>query len=452
MSRSPLASAYAAVLASPDRPPGHPAQAARDDAELTMTYQDRFLPAPAFLGDDERRSVVTDLRTVYDLLRSLPDRLFGGDVAALARAVGMDAGQTALISRSARTGPLLPLGRADLHHDGEGFRLLEFNLTSALGGYQNPELNRAMLRYRPLHDFVELHGLRFRDTVRCMALGLLAETLPAGRPPLVVVTDTTPNFAIVGKALAILARLLTGHGVEAVACDLGRLRHERGRVSVDGRTVDVVLRYFLVEDLTDPVAAAQIEALLAAVEAGRVGLCSRLDSDLYGSKGALAMLSDDRHRDSFDAAERACIDRFLPWTRPVLPVVRDPGGTEVDLLAYARSARTELILKPTLLHGGNGIVAGWRADDASWERQVTAAMSGPYVLQQRVRPMAEPIGELTDGRPRDEFLNWGIYLGDRDTIGEDGYAGGFIRGSADPDAGVVSMAGGASVGCVFYAG
>ena len=448
MSRSALARAYATRLASAGRSLGHPARAARDHAALTLAFQDRFLPAPAFLGDDERRSLVTDLRAVYDLLRSLPDRLFGGDVAALARAVGMDEGQTALIVRSARTGRLLPLGRADLYHDGDGFRLLEFNLTSALGGFENADINRAMLQYAPLREFVERHGLRFRDTVECMARGLLAETIPAGRPPLIAVTDTTPNFAIVGPRLAVLARRLAEHGVEAVACDLGRIEHGRDRVSVDGRTVDVVLRYFLAEDLTDPTAAAQVEALLAAVEAGKVGLCSRLDSEVYGSKGALAMLSDDRHRDRFDAAERACVDRLLPWTRPVRPSVRDPGGTEVDLLAYARAHRAELILKPTLLHGGNGIVAGWRVEDAEWERQVGAAMAGPYVLQHRVRPVAEPIGGL-DG-PREEFLNWGIYLGDRDTVGEDGYAGGFVRGSADPDAGVVSMAGGASVGCVFH--
>lgn len=49
------------------------------------------------------------------------------------------------------------------------------------------------------------------------------------------------------------------------------------------------------------------------------------------------------------------------------------------------------------------------------------------------------------------FLNWGLYLGARGAE-DDGYAGGFVRGSADPGVGVVSMGSGATVGCVFHGG
>ncbi|GAA1989620.1 hypothetical protein [Kitasatospora viridis] len=455
--RSRLGHAYGEQLAQhPLTGSQHPAAAARDSATLTLAYQDRFLNGPAFLGEGERRTVVADLQTVYRLLRSLPERVFGGSTTALAAAVGLDPGQSALITRSARTGTLLPLGRADLYHDGAGFKLLEFNLTSALGGFENADINRAMLAYPPLAEFVHRHGLRYQDTLGHMVRTMRAECaahVPADRPPVVAVVDTVDNFAVVGPRLRVFAAKLADHGAEGIACDLGELSYPNGRPTVGGRAVDVVFRYFLPEDLTDPVATAQLEPLLLAVERGRVGLFSRLDAELYGNKGTLAILSDERHRDLFDAAELACVDRLLPWTRYVRPRLTAPDGARVDTLAHALAHRHELILKPTLLHGGHGITAGWESDPAAWEREVAAAMDGPFVLQHRVRPAAEPFPDGAGGL-QELFLNWGLYVGARGAgdDGDDGYAGGFVRASADPAVGVVSVGSGAAVGCVFHGG
>ncbi|MEW2635144.1 hypothetical protein AB0903_26735 [Streptomyces sp. NPDC048389] len=450
--RSRLGHAYGEQLAQ-QASTGHPTAAARESATLTLAYRDRFLSGPAFLGETERRSVVEDLHTVYGLLRSLPERAFDGSITALAAAVGMDPLQTALIARSARTGTLLPLGRADLYHDGTGFKLLEFNITSALGGFENADINRAMLTYAPLEEFVTRHGLRYQDTLGRMVRTMYAEcaaAIPTGRAPVVAVVDTAENFAVVGPRLQVFAAKLADYGVEGLACDLGELTYPNGRPTVSGRAVDVVFRYFLAEDLTDPASAARLEPLLGAVEQGRVGLFSRLDAELYGNKGTLAMLSDEQHRDLFDAAELACIDRLLPWTRYVRPHATDPGGTRVDTLTHALAHRHELILKPTLLHGGNGITAGWKVDAAEWEKKVASAMNGPFVLQRRVRPAAEPFPDGAGGL-QELFLNWGIYLGAQ-SVDDDGYAGGFVRGSTDPAVGVVSMGSGAAVGCVFHGG
>ncbi|MEV5259479.1 hypothetical protein AB0L02_15670 [Streptomyces anulatus] len=450
--RSRLGHAYGEQLAQ-NAPKGHPAAAALESATLKLAYQDRFLNGPAFLHESELRTLVGDLHTVYGLLRSLPERGFDGSVTALAAAVGLDPLQSALITRSARTGSLLPLGRADLYHDGTGFKLLEFNITSALGGFENADINRAMLAYPPLEEFVRSHGLRYEDTLGHMVRTMYAEcaaNIPAGRAPVVAVVDTVENFAVVGPRLRVFAEKLADYGVEGIACDLGEITYPNGRPTASGRTVDVVFRYFLPEDLTDPTAAAQLEPLLTAVEQGRLGLFSRLDAELYGNKGTLAMLSDEQHRDRYDAAELACLDRLLPWTRYVRPHTTDPGGTRVDLLPHALVHQHELILKPTLLHGGNGIIAGWQVDPAEWETRVTSAMNGPFVLQRRVRPAAEPFPDGTGG-VRELFLNWGLYLGARGAE-DDGYAGGFVRGSADPGVGVVSMGSGATVGCVFHGG
>ncbi|MGW0897385.1 hypothetical protein ACWD0G_10360, partial [Streptomyces goshikiensis] len=217
--RSRLGRAYGEELA---RHPStdHPTAAARESATLALAYQDRFLDGPAFLSEAERRTVVADLHAVYELLRSLPERVFDGSLTALAAAVGMDPLQSALITRSARTGALLPLGRADLYHDGAEFKLLEFNITSALGGFENADINRAMLAYPPLEEFVRRHALRYQDTLGRMVRTMYAEcaaALPAGRAPVVAVVDTVDNFAVVGPRLQVFAAKLADYGVEGIA-------------------------------------------------------------------------------------------------------------------------------------------------------------------------------------------------------------------------------------------
>jgi len=42
-------------------------------------------------------------------------------------------------------------------------------------------------------------------------------------------------------------------------------------------------------------------------------------------------------------------------------------GSQVELLDYALSHQRELALKPTSLHGGNGVLLGWRADTSPAE-------------------------------------------------------------------------------------
>ncbi|WP_307961856.1 hypothetical protein [Salinispora arenicola] len=79
----------------------------------------------------------------------------------------------------------------------------------------------------------------------------------------------------------------------------------------------------------------------------------------------------------------------------VRPLATAPDGSRTDLLSYARAHQRELVLKPTLLHGGHGVIPGWTVDQTEWDKQVSSAMNGPYVLQQRVRPIVEPFPDRT---------------------------------------------------------
>jgi hypothetical protein len=164
-----------------------------------------------------------------------------------------------------------------------------------------------------------------------------------------------------------------------------------------------------------------------------------MDSEMFASKGAMAILSDEKNRSVFSAEELACLDRILPWTRMVRPgPVTLEDGSQVDLLDYVLSHQDDLVLKPTWLHGGSGVVLGWLKDvtPESWEKQVRAALDGPFVIQRRIRPVPE-LFQAEDGDVTPWIVAWGVFM----MLGR--YAGAFVRAATvESNVEVINVAGG----------
>ena len=407
-------------------------------AGVPVAAPERFLPRPVLLDAAEHRSVTADVEGLFDLLASLPDRLSGGDLARHAAAVGMTPVQAELALRGAGPRPVR-FGRVDLYRDAGGFRLLEFNMGSALGGMEIAAVCRAELADPATARFAAEEGLTFADPLTALVETMtttypeLAGMRAAGRRPVVALTDWPASFAELGPYLRYLARLLSGYGVDAVACHLDELEYTAAGVCVHDRRVDVVHRFVMPPDHIDGAGApARVGRLLAAAESGAVRLFTPPDSELYGNKAALALLSEHAGDPCFTPAERALIERFVPPTR----FVRD-DGTIADVLRH----RTEHVLKPSLLYGGRSVVAGWTVGPQEWAARVRRAVGTGAVVQRRVRPVAE---RYPGAEPM--FVNYGVFLA------AGGYAGATARGGADPDVGVLSMAAGARPGCVLHAG
>ncbi|KXK62338.1 hypothetical protein AWW66_08905 [Micromonospora rosaria] len=424
-----------------------------DSARLAVAYRGRFLPCPVFLEPGESARLGADLLLTHQLLTELPQRLFDGDRAAFGRALGLTGPQVDLVRR-APTGPLTVLARSDLYRAADGFKLLELNITSALGGFENADINRAMLRHPALAGYVARRGLAYHDTFRTIVETMrydLGDRV-SGRRPVIALADWPESYRSYAPRLGVMAGLFDEFDVDAVPCHVGEIEEKDGRLTVHGRVLDLVYRFFLVEEIRTPQDLALLEPVMSAVSRGTVVLFSRVDAEMYGNKGALAMLSDDRHAHLFTDRERACLRRLLPWTRYVRERTTDPGGTPVDLVGYATAHREDLVLKPVNLHGGAGIVPGWRVGAAEWAARLAEAVDGPWVLQQRVRPVPEPFPVVGGDGYQDVYLNWGAFVADPRAVGGDGYAGCIVRGTVDAQVGVVSMGSGALVGCCFHPG
>ena len=247
------------------------------------TYMDRCLTRPVFLDDAVVSRLGEDVGRLHAALISLPDRLFGGDVAAFNRAVGVTGAQARAIARSAPATPT-SMSRTDFYQDDDGFRVLEVNMGSALGGLDNALLNEALLTHPVIAGFVSSHGLTYVDT-----LGVVADTLRAecgvspGDNPFVVAVDWPESYKSWGPQLHYSAGLLGRYGLDVDACHLGHLSFREGRVWLRDRAIDVIYRLFMVEDLLSPESSDLIDPVLAAAERGEVRIFVPMGADIYGS-------------------------------------------------------------------------------------------------------------------------------------------------------------------------
>ena len=417
--------------------------AAVQPAVVGTNMEGRCLTRPGLLEREQIRQLEADLETLYRCLTSLPDRLFGGDLAAFVVATGVPRQQVDAIVRGRGSKPSR-LSRADMYHDDTGFRVLEYNMSASLGGIDSSTLSRAMMAQPFVAQFAAEYNLGFIDTLveAAETLKLECEIAPGTRPS-VAFCDWPGSYPDLEAQLIKNTANISKLGMDAFPCHLGHMRiDDDSNVWVGDRHVDVIYRSFLIEDLLDPTGPALIEPVLRAAERGKVKIFSPMDAELYGSKGALALLSDEANRGVFDEQELECLDRILPWTRMARPGPVTVDGKSVLLEDYVISAREELILKPVMLHGGAGVVAGWQTSPEEWAGQVADAMDGEYVLQRRIYPHTELFP--SDDGPTEWLLVWGAFLGAR------GYSGAFLRGGpAEAQNAVVNTLNGATGSCCF---
>ena len=377
----------------------------------------------------------------------LPGRLYGGDFAAFAQAAGAYGAVAAVLAGQDK--PPSRLARADLFASKTGFQLLELNQGSALGGTDNVDMCRALLRNPVLAEFARAHGLSYVDTVRNQVDTMLAETgLERGSCPVVALTTWPDGYDTILKPyLNAVAADWQKLGVDAHGCHIGELSCRQGRVWLGGRPVDAIYRMFHIGQLHESSRApAMLAPVLDAAARGEVRICAPPESDMFSSKAALAMISDDANRHLFTAAELESIDRIVPWTRLVRPgPVTVPDGSRADLLDYAMAQQDELVLKPSMGKEGIGVIPGWEdLSPEQWRAHVTSVSDPWYVIQKRVRPEPELFPD-EDGELVPWIPVWGLFTG------SPGYGGIYVRAVMKSGASIINQALGAFVGSCLSA-
>lgn len=207
-----------------------------------------------------------------------------------------------------------------------------------------------------------------------------------------------------------LAKFYSGLGLKAVVADPRDLRWRGSRLTAKGSAVDVIYRDCELNEFVEIEAAGRpLRALREAIRQGR--LISALPWE-FDHKSCWELFTDHSYARAFTASQRRLFATLLPWTRLVREAkVEDPSGRRVDLPSYIRRHRRQLVLKPNMLYGGQGVVVGSTVSQRTWERSVASALRGrrPYVVQRLAKIATHPFPD-PDGGARQRHVVSGFFF------------------------------------------
>lgn len=297
------------------------------------------------------------------------------------------------------------IGRFDGVAAEDGLHILEFN-GGLPGGVMPMDLTgRLMATWSPAAALAAAGWqVRIPDLAAEVRAGILRTWTAFGGSGAPRVVFAVPDeFApYVAASLTYSVDAAVADGWDVTVADPGRLVHRPGALMLDGRRVDVVLRVFFTSMLG--ALGSRLDALFAAARAGDVCLVTSMRSGVYGHKALFAMVTDPDVELDVPADVRAAAVTHLPWTRVLRPGTTGlPDGSRGDLLAWAESHATSLVLKPADGFGGMGVLLGWETDPAAWSAALREHGDGRWILQERLVLESETFPVLEPGFPQHAF-------------------------------------------------
>src|SRR5260370_10877980 len=127
--------------------------------------------------------------------------------------------------------------------------------------------------------------------------------------------------------------------------------------------------------------------LVKAYSANAVCVANNFRCKIPHVKAFFAVLTDEQNGALFSHGERELIRKHIPWTRVVGDVNTAHYGQPIELLAFIRKERENLVLKPSDEYGGSGLTLGWETNEAAWDAAIERALStknGVWITQERI--------------------------------------------------------------------
>src|ERR1700737_2445193 len=192
-----------------------------------------------------------------------------------------------------------------------------------------------------------------------------------------------PQIAIVDwrevppwREFEILKERFEKMGVPVVLGDPRDLVFDGRTLAAHGTKIDLVYRRVLINDIV--VRPKECEALVKAYAANAVCVANTFRCKIPHVKAFFAVLTDERNGALFSHHEREIIRRHIPWTRVVEDVSTAHYGEHIDLLAFIREKREDLVLKPSDEYGGTGVTLGWETNEHDWDEAIGPPAPPPH--------------------------------------------------------------------------
>lgn len=294
--------------------------------------------------------------------------------------------------------------RLDTFLGPHGFAFLEYNGENPAGIGDQQSLQKLFMQVPAVRRFLESATHHFPQPHTRLLTSLDQAYREYGGK------KEKPNIAIVdwagvstGAEFEILQEVFELAGYRTGIFDPEELEHKDDVLRAGDFEIDVFYKRVIIHEFLERF--DEKHPVFTACADGIVCMANSFRSKIPHKKSSFAILTDERYKGLFDAESLDVIDRHVPWTRIVRHGDATYHGENVDLIAYVRSNRHKLVLKPNDEYGGKGIYIGWEASESEWDDAIGIALSLPYVVQERVPVEKTDIPAYADGEAAMVSLN-----------------------------------------------
>jgi hypothetical protein len=364
-----------------------------------LVFGDRALCTvlrPRLITVDQLRDLQRRIRAVLRAFRTAFDRAMRD--SEFRAHFGLESWEEELIHADPGFAEPSPTSRLDFFWVPEtnALGLTEYNAETPAGAAYNDELAGAFMDLPVMRAFLRHYDalpLPARAGVIGTLLDAYREFAGSSKLPRVAILDwddvpTRAEFELYQRAFAAL-------GIECTISDPRACDYREGKLWLQGTPVDLIYKRVLITELVER--CGLDHDVVRAVRERAVCMVDGFRCKILHKKASLAVLSDDANAAMFSADERAAIDDCIPWTRVVEERRSTYKGKRIDLMTFIHEQREQLVLKPSDAYGGEGVVLGWKVDDAGWAAALKHASRTPHIVQERVAIPSEPYPSWTNG-------------------------------------------------------
>ena len=233
----------------------------------------------------------------------------------------------------------------------------------------------------------------------------------AERPQIAIVDwEEVPTWS----EFEILQERFEKMGIPTLIADPRELEWDGKSLVAKQKKIDLVYRRVLINDIVAK--PAECAALVKAYSANAVCVANNFRCKIAHVKAFFSVLTDEQNGSHFSLDERELIRKHIPWTRVVADVNTAHYGRPIELLAFIRKERENLVLKPSDEYGGSGVTLGWETAEAAWDEAIESALTaktGAWIVQERIPIRREVFPYIADvGKVdyRDMLVDFAPYL------------------------------------------
>ena len=348
---------------------------------------------PHFVTRAEWHRITTACETVWGAIEKV-GRIAPTDKLMLEQ-IGLTEGERDLVATDPGYEEVSVTSRLDSFLTGEKYQFVELNAECPAGiAYQ--DVAAEIFSGLPLmREFMKQHRV---TPMYCRQNMLDALLSIYGR---VRGQSERPNIAIVDykglptqREFELFKEYFETRNYPTTIADPRDLEMREGKLYHNDFRIDLIYRRVLTTELLEK--ADECAAFVEAYKKGAAVFVNSFRTKYVHKKMLFGVLTDERHQHYFTEAERGAVKNHVPWTRRVMDAKTTYKGQEVDLLAYVRENRDNLVLKPNDDYGGHGIYIGWESDESAWDRAIEHALAGDYLAQERVTTSRELFPYVND--------------------------------------------------------